>query len=81
MLLHAFKTRKSVAPSREAPSCSDPEIAALEMIRIFAGEAEGVALSQSRKFARRDDGDGATVWAEICAAIGRIRQDQAALSR
>ncbi len=74
MPLYAFKSRKPIAAPREAPSCGDPEAAALEMIRIFGGEAEEVALSQSRKFVRRDDWDGAQVWADIGAAIGRIRR-------
>ncbi|MEO7054333.1 MAG: hypothetical protein ABI191_05115 [Rhizomicrobium sp.] len=72
MPLHAFKNRKPAAPLREAPSCSDPQAAALEMIRIFGSEAEGVALAQSRKFARREDQNGAQVWADIVVAIGKI---------
>jgi hypothetical protein len=43
------------------------------MIRIFGRGAEGMAHSQSRKFAERGDQEGALIWTNIGAAIGRAR--------
>jgi len=64
---------KRFARLGETPRCDDPDVAAREMIRIFGHSAEGLALSQSRKFARRGDEEGIRVWASICSAIGKAR--------
>jgi hypothetical protein len=51
----------------------DDELSAREMIRIFGGDAEKVALSQLRKFATRGDHPGAQTWDAISRAIERLR--------